>query len=93
MYNSVRNIIKFEGGDTMKYTLKELRARKNKTQQQVAEGLGVSTTTYNAWEQNISNVAVSKVQAVAKYFGVTLNDLFFTPQHEYNSCEDVETYK
>lgn len=71
----------------MKYTLKELRARKNVTQQQAANDLGVSTTTYNAWEQNIANVAVSKVQAVADYYGVTLNDIFFTQQHEYNSCK------
>ncbi len=60
-----------------KYTLKELRARKNETQSQVAEALGVSVQTYCAWEKNISNVAVSKVNAVAKYFGVALNQLFF----------------
>lgn len=62
----------------MKYTLKELRARKDVTQQEAAIDLGVSTTTYNAWEQNISNVAVSKVQAVAEYYGVTLDEIFFT---------------
>ena len=61
----------------MKYTLKELRARKDVTQQEAATDLGVSTTTYNAWEQNISNVAVSKVQAVAEYYGVALNEILF----------------
>lgn len=60
------------------YTLKELRARKNKTQEQVAHDLGISTQTYNAWEKDISNVAVSKVQALAIYFGVGLGDIFFT---------------
>lgn len=62
----------------MKYTLKELRARKDVTQQEAATDLGVSTTTYNAWEQNISNVAVGKVQAVAEYYGVTLEEIIFT---------------
>lgn len=62
----------------MKYTLKELRARKDVTQQEAATDLGVSTTTYNAWEQNISNVAVSKVQAVAEYYGVALEEIIFT---------------
>lgn len=62
----------------MKYTLKELRARKDVTQHEAATDLGVSTTTYNAWEQNISNVAVSKVQAVAEYYGVTLSEIIFT---------------
>lgn len=66
----------------MKYTLRELRARKKVTQQQAAEALGVSTTTYNAWEQDISNIAVSKVQSVATYYGVTLNEIFFTQVHE-----------
>ena len=58
------------------YTLKELRARKNKTQEQVACDLGISVQTYNAWEKNISNVAVSKVMAVADYFGVTIGEIF-----------------
>lgn len=65
-----------------RYTLKELRARKNRTQAQVAEDLGVTTQTYNAWERDISGVAVSKVLAVAKYFGVELDDIFFTLEHE-----------
>ena len=33
----------------MKYTLKELRARKNWTQKETAKKLGVSTQTYNAY--------------------------------------------
>ena len=59
------------------YTLKELRARKNKTQAEVAADLGVSVQTYCAWERDISNVAVSKVNAVAQYFGIKLDQIFF----------------
>lgn len=59
----------------MKFTLKELRARKNKTQIQVAKDLGISYQTYNAWEQNLSNVGISKVYALAEYFGVTVDDI------------------
>ena len=69
-----------------KFTLKELRARKNLTQRQVAIDWGVSLTTYNAWERDISNVAVSKVQAVADFYGVTLGQISFCPVHENNSC-------
>lgn len=61
-----------------KYSLKELRARKGETQAETAHNLGVSLTTYNNWEKDISNVAVSKVMAVAEYFGVTIGDIFFT---------------
>lgn len=61
-----------------KYSLKELRARKNWTQSETAKRLGISPQTYNAWERDISNVAVSKVQAVADLFGVRLDQIFFT---------------
>ena len=59
------------------YTLKELRARKGETQADTAKDLGISTQTYNSWEKDISNVAVSKVKAVADYFGVRLSEIFF----------------
>ena len=49
----------------MQYTLRELRARKNKTQNQVAQDLGISVQTYNAWKKYISNVALSKILNVA----------------------------
>lgn len=68
------------------YSLKELRARKNKTQKQVADDLGVSAQTYCAWEKDISMVAISKVQAVANYYGVAIGQISFSPEHENNSC-------
>lgn len=61
----------------MKFTLRELRARKGWTQKETARKLGVSEQTYNAWEKNISNVAVSKVNAVATLFDVQLTQIFF----------------
>lgn len=60
----------------IQFTVKELRARKNLTQRQVADALGVSLPTYSAWEKNISGVGVSKVEALAQFHGVTLNDIF-----------------
>lgn len=62
--------------EEMQFTLKELRARKNETQEQVASEIGVSVQTYNSWEKSISNVAVSKVNALAKHFGVKLTQIF-----------------
>lgn len=58
------------------FTLKELRARKNLTQSEVAYKIGVSPQTYNAWEKNISNVSISKVKALADFFGVTIGEIF-----------------
>lgn len=60
-----------------KYSLRELRARMNWTQKETADKLGVSLPTYNAWEKDISNVAVSKVNAVANLFGVGLDEIAF----------------
>lgn len=59
----------------MQYSLKELRARKSETQSQVAEAVGVSVATYNAWEQDISNVAISKVMKLAEHFDVALSEI------------------
>lgn len=61
----------------MQFSIKELRARKNETQEQVAHAVGISPQTYCAWERDISNVAVSKVKALAVHFGVTLNQIKF----------------
>lgn len=59
----------------MKFSLKELRARKNQTQEEVARNLGISPQTYNAWEKDISNVGISKVYALANYYGVSIDEI------------------
>lgn len=76
----------------MKYSLKELRARKNMTQDQVAKELGISPQTYNAWEKDISNVAVSKVQAVADYFGVQIGQIFLPSYMKKNHVEPMQNH-
>jgi transcriptional regulator with XRE-family HTH domain len=58
------------------YTLKELRARKNMTQADIAKEIGVSPQTYNAWEKSVSNVSIGKVEALANFFGVTIGQIF-----------------
>ena len=60
----------------MQFSIKELRVRYRKTQKQVADDLGISVQTYCSWEKNISNVSVSKVQALANYFGVKIGQIF-----------------
>ena len=67
------------GGDEVRYSLKELRARKNMTQAEVAEELGISTQTYNAWERDFSNIAISKAVALADFYKVKVDDLKFRP--------------
>ena len=50
----------------MQYTLKELRARKNWTQQEAAEKLGISAQTYNSWESDFGKVKIRAASNVAK---------------------------
>ena len=63
-----------------RYTLKELRARKNLTQKEVAKDLGISCQTYNSWEKDVSNVAIGKVNALADYYGVAISQIIFSPE-------------
>lgn len=59
----------------MQYSIKELRARKNETQAETAKAIGISTTTYVAWEKSLANVSISKVAALAKHFGVAISEI------------------
>lgn len=63
--------------DEMRYSLKELRARKQWTQRETARRLGISEQTYNSWEKDVSHVAISKVNALANLFGVKISQIFF----------------
>lgn len=67
----------FQGGESMKFSLKELRARHNLSQDDMAEKLGISRTTYSYWEKKPGNIAVSKAQKVADILQVTLDDILF----------------
>lgn len=58
------------------YSLKELRARKGKSQREVAQDLNISLTTYNGWEQNVANLKVSTVMKLAEYFDVDVREIF-----------------
>lgn len=70
--------IKSKGGDNMmQFSLRELRARKNWTQKETAERLGISTQTYNAWEADFGKVRIRSAANVAKVFGVMLDEIKF----------------
>ena len=66
----------------MKYGLKELRARTQKTQQEVSKDLKISVQTYNSWEKNLGKVKLSNAKQLADYFNVTLDDFLFAVEHE-----------
>lgn len=69
----------------MRYSMKELRAKNNWSQQETADKLGVSVQTYNAWEADFGCVKIKKANEIAELFKVTLDDIFFTYELEENS--------
>ena len=59
----------------MQYSLKELRARLNETQADVAKAMGISLSTYHYWESNILNVNYGNVLKLADHFGVSVEEI------------------
>lgn len=59
----------------MQYSIKELRARIDKTQAECAALVGTSTQSWNAWEQDFSKVRLDNAAKVAKLFDVTLDEI------------------
>jgi len=55
--------------------LKLLREEKNLTQEELAEDLFVSRTAISKWESGRGCPNIDSLKAIAKYFGVTIDDL------------------
>jgi len=56
--------------------LQTLRKNKNITQEQLAEVLSVSSQAISKWENNQSTPAVELLPVIARYFGITMDELF-----------------
>ena len=65
------------GEENMKYSLKELRARLSLTQAEMAEKLGISTQTYNSWENDFSKVKMKDALKIAKLCGISIDEFKF----------------
>ena len=55
--------------------LKSHRTKNKMTQEFVAEAIGVSRQSVSKWEQGISDPSTSNLFALAKLFGVTVEEL------------------
>lgn len=60
----------------MKNSIKVERAKKDITQEQLAEAMGVSRQTINAIEKNKYLPSTLLSLKMSAYFGVTVNELF-----------------
>ena len=53
-----------------------LRKNKNITQLQLAEALSVSSQSVSKWENHLSAPDISTLPTIARYFGITMDELF-----------------
>lgn len=59
----------------MQYTLRELRARYNISQSEMANLLNISVQTWNAWEQNPKMIRLGYFLKIADILKVNLNEI------------------
>ncbi len=57
-------------------TIKALRKRDKRTQEDVAEALGITFQAVSRWESEIAYPDIELIPAIANYFGVTIDELF-----------------
>lgn len=56
--------------------IRELRRREGRTQEALANALGVTSQAVSRWEAGGSYPDMEIVPALANYFGVTIDELF-----------------
>lgn len=58
--------------------LTELRKEKNLSQLELAEALNVSRQSVSLWENGSTTLALDKLQFLAEFYGITIDELFYT---------------
>lgn len=56
--------------------IRSLRKNKNLSQMQLAEALFVSSQTVSKWETHLSSPDISLLPEIARFFGITIDELF-----------------
>lgn len=72
-------------------TLKKIRKSKGITQEQLACAVGVSAQAVSKWEMN-GYPDASLLPAIAKYLGVSIDELFGNPAEKMNILDEIVSY-
>lgn len=70
--------------------LKEIRAKRNFTQQQVADHIGCSSVVYSRYESGTRQPSIEVLLRLADLFGVTVDHLLGRPDVQAGSLSDYE---
>lgn len=62
--------------------LTELRKEKNLSQAELADALNVSRQSVSLWENGSTVPALDKLQFLAEFYGVTLDELFYSVEEK-----------
>lgn len=71
--------------------LKELRKKKNLSQSQVAEALGISLRAYQNYEYNQREPNIEMLNKLADYFDVTVDKLLGRNTKEQDAIDELAT--
>ncbi len=58
-------------------SLPELRKKKNLTQEQLAEMLGVNRTTVTLWERGVNKPKIEMIEKLTEILDCSINDLVY----------------
>jgi hypothetical protein len=61
----------------MGLSLKQIRLVREKTQDEMAEKLGVHVQTYRKLEENPDEVTIKQAKIISEFLGVSYDDIFF----------------
>ncbi len=64
-----------------------LRTRKKRTQNEIADALGIKRTTVNALENSISQPTVHLLQSFSKYYGIAIDTLINTDLNQLSESQ------
>lgn len=73
--------------------LQELRKQRGLTQEELAAALFVSRTAVSKWESGRGLPSIDSLQALSRYFGVSIDHLLSTDEVLYVAAEDVKEHE
>jgi len=69
--------------------IRQLRYQNSKTQENLAEALGVTSQAVSRWEANGSYPDMNLIPAIANYFGITIDELFGYTNNRNQKIDEI----